>query len=107
VTSAELLSVAALTGGRYAQAFPGFGSERKGALVVSFCRIADAPIRTREPVTEPDVLIIQDPTLLHQRCTRRAAACPAAIAAPLSWNPNHPDRCQPAVVVGRGAPVGH
>ena len=34
--------------------------------VMSFCRIDDKPIRTREPVTEPDALIIQDPTLLHQ-----------------------------------------
>jgi pyruvate ferredoxin oxidoreductase gamma subunit len=66
VTTAELLSVAAFAEGRHAQAFPSFGSERMGAPVVSFCRIADAPIRTREPVTAPDALIIQDPTLLHQ-----------------------------------------
>lgn len=66
VTTAELLSVAAFAEGRHAQAFPSFGSERMGAPVVSFCRIADKPIRTREPVTEPDALIIQDPTLLHQ-----------------------------------------
>jgi pyruvate ferredoxin oxidoreductase gamma subunit len=33
---------------------------------MSFCRIDDVPIRTHEPVTEPDALIIQDPTLLHQ-----------------------------------------
>jgi pyruvate ferredoxin oxidoreductase gamma subunit len=37
-----------------------------GAPVMSFCRIDDKPIRTHEPVTEPDALIIQDPTLLHQ-----------------------------------------
>ena len=66
VTAAELLSVAAFTEGRYAQAFPSFGSERMGAPVVSYCRIADAPIRTHEPVAEPDAVIIQDPTLLHQ-----------------------------------------
>jgi len=66
VTTAELLAVAAFTEDKYAQAFPSFGSERMGAPVMSFCRIDDKPIRTREPVTEPDVLIIQDPTLLHQ-----------------------------------------
>jgi pyruvate ferredoxin oxidoreductase gamma subunit len=66
VTTAELLSVAAFTEGKHAQAFPSFGSERMGAPVVAFCRINDKPIRTREPVTEPDALIIQDPTLLHQ-----------------------------------------
>jgi pyruvate ferredoxin oxidoreductase gamma subunit len=66
VTAAELLSVAAFDEGRHAQAFPSFGSERTGAPVVSFCRFSDGPIRTREPVAEPDALIVQDPTLLHQ-----------------------------------------
>ena len=66
VTAAELLASAAFLQDRYAQAFPSFGSERMGAQVMSFCRIDDKPIRTREPVTEPDALLIQDPTLLHQ-----------------------------------------
>ncbi len=66
VTAAELLSAAAFAEGKYAQAFPSFGSERTGAPVVSFCRIDDKPIRVREPVMQPDAVIIQDPTLLHQ-----------------------------------------
>jgi len=66
VTAAELLSVAAFDEGRFAQAFPSFGSERTGAPVVSFCRIDDREIRVREPVMTPDALIIQDATLLHQ-----------------------------------------
>jgi pyruvate ferredoxin oxidoreductase gamma subunit len=66
VTAAELLASAAVSEGRYAQAFPSFGSEPMGAPVMSFCRIDDQPIRTHEPVSEPDALIIQDPTLLHQ-----------------------------------------
>ena len=66
VTAAELLSVAAFDGGKHAQAFPSFGSERTGAPVVSFCRIDDKEIRAREPIAEPDALIVQDPTLLHQ-----------------------------------------
>jgi pyruvate ferredoxin oxidoreductase gamma subunit len=66
VTAAELLSLAAFDEGRHAQAFPTFGSERMGAPVTAFCRIDDRPIRAREPITEPDALIVQDPTLLHQ-----------------------------------------
>jgi pyruvate ferredoxin oxidoreductase gamma subunit len=66
VTAAELLAAAAFSEGRHAQAFPSFGSERMGAPVMSFCRIDDKPIRTHEPVSEPDALIIQDPTLLRQ-----------------------------------------
>ncbi len=64
VTAAEMLSIAAFLEGRHAQAFPSFGSERTGAPVVSFCRIDDKPIRLREPILEPDALVIQDTTLL-------------------------------------------
>lgn len=66
VTAAEMLSVAAFEQGRHAQAFPSFGSERTGAPVVAFCRIDTREIRLREPIMAPDVLIVQDPTLLHQ-----------------------------------------
>lgn len=66
VTAAEMLSVAAFEQGRHAQAFPSFGSERTGAPVVAFCRIDDREIRLREPILAPDVLIVQDPTLLQQ-----------------------------------------
>src|SRR3954451_6805204 len=66
VTAAELLALAAFLEERHAQAFPSFGSERTGAPVVSFCRIDARPIRVREPIMEPDALIVQDPTLLHQ-----------------------------------------
>jgi pyruvate ferredoxin oxidoreductase gamma subunit len=66
VTATEMLSIAAFEEGRHAQAFPSFGSERTGAPVVAFCRIDDKEIRLREPIMQPDALIIQDPTLLHQ-----------------------------------------
>ncbi len=66
VTAAELLALAAFDEGRHAQAFPSFGSERTGAPVVSFCRIDDHEIRLREPIAEPDALVVADPTLLHQ-----------------------------------------
>lgn len=66
VTAAEMLSIAGFEQGRHAQAFPSFGSERTGAPVVAFCRIDDREIRLREPILTPDVLIVQDPTLLHQ-----------------------------------------
>jgi pyruvate ferredoxin oxidoreductase gamma subunit len=66
VTAAEMLSIAAFREDRYAQAFPSFGSERTGAPVVAFCRIDDREIRLREPIMQPDALIVQDPTLLHQ-----------------------------------------
>jgi pyruvate ferredoxin oxidoreductase gamma subunit len=66
VTAAELLAMAAFTDGKYAQAFPSFGSERMGAPVTAFCRIDETGIRSREAITNPDVVIVQDATLLHQ-----------------------------------------
>jgi pyruvate ferredoxin oxidoreductase gamma subunit len=65
VTSAELLAKAAINEGKYAQAFPAFGPERRGAPVVAFDRIDSlAPIRVRAEIREPDVVIVLDPTLL-------------------------------------------
>jgi len=66
VTAAELLSAAAFLDGLHAQAFPSFGSERMGAPVVAFCRVAERAIRSHEPILRPDAVVIQDPTLLHQ-----------------------------------------
>ncbi len=64
VTAAELIAIAAFKEGRIAQAFPAFGVERTGAPIEAFSRIDQRPIRTREQVNEPDILIIQDPTLI-------------------------------------------
>jgi len=65
VTSAELLAKAAIDEGKYAQAFPSFGPERRGAPVLAFDRISSkAPIRIRAGITEPDVVVVLDPTLL-------------------------------------------
>jgi len=65
VTAAELLAVAAFADGRFSQAFPAFGVERRGAPVQAFTRISDSPIRLRSQVYEPDYVIVQDPTLLE------------------------------------------
>lgn len=64
VTAAEMLSIAAFREGKYAQAFPSFGSERMGAPVMAFCRISDQEIRLREPVISPNAVIIQDKTVI-------------------------------------------
>jgi len=64
VTAAELIAIAAYSEGKEAQAFPSFGVERTGAPIEAFARIDNKPIRTREHVYVPDILIIQDSTLL-------------------------------------------
>lgn len=64
VTAAEMLALAGFMEGHKAQAFPSFGSERTGSPVVAFARLSSQEIRLREPVLEPDVVLIQDRTLL-------------------------------------------
>ncbi|MBI4286403.1 MAG: 2-oxoacid:acceptor oxidoreductase family protein [Chloroflexi bacterium] len=66
VTSAELVAQAAIHEGKFAQAFPSFGPERRGAPVLSFVRVdASQPIRVRTEIREPDVVVILDPSLLR------------------------------------------
>ena len=64
VTSAELVALAAISEGKYAQAFPSFGPERRGAPVLSFIRVDTAPIKMRYEIRKPDVVVVLDPTLI-------------------------------------------
>lgn len=64
VTASELIAIAAFADGSYSQAFPSFGVERTGAPIESFARINDKPVKIREHVYNPDVLIILDASLL-------------------------------------------
>lgn len=64
VTAAELVGFAAHSDGKFAHAFPAFGSERMGAPVQAFVRISNEHIRLRSQVYNPDYVIVQDPTLI-------------------------------------------
>ncbi len=66
VTSVEILAEAAISEGKYAQAFPSFGPERRGAPVLAYVRISPTqPIRIRSSITEPDIAVVLDPGLLR------------------------------------------
>lgn len=65
VTSAELVALAAIGLGRYAQSMPSFGPERRGAPVQAFLRVSEEQIRVRAEVTRPDIVVILDDSLLH------------------------------------------
>ena len=65
VTAARLLAEAAFNEGKYCQAFPSFGAERRGAPVLAFTRIDNKPIRIRTLVYEPNFVVVLDPTLLE------------------------------------------
>ncbi|MCC6443838.1 MAG: 2-oxoacid:acceptor oxidoreductase family protein [Armatimonadetes bacterium] len=64
-TASLLFGESALGEGKYVQAFPEYGPERMGAPVQSYNRVSDEPITLHCGVTEPDVVIVLDPTLLE------------------------------------------
>ncbi len=61
VTLADVLSAEE---GRYVQAFPEFGAEKRGAPILAFNRISRRPIRTHSQVYYPDIVVVTDPSLL-------------------------------------------
>ncbi len=64
VTSAEMVAIAAINEGKYAQAFPSFGPERRGAPVIAFARVSDTKIRNRTKVYAPDIVVVLDPSVM-------------------------------------------
>ncbi len=63
VTASEVLAEAALHEGKYFQAFPDYGPERMGAPIRAYTRISSTPINQHHQITEPDVVVVLDPTL--------------------------------------------
>jgi pyruvate ferredoxin oxidoreductase gamma subunit len=64
VTSVELLALAAIGEGKFAQGFPSFGPERRGAPVAAFNRIDDHQIKVRSGVYTPDIVVVLDESLV-------------------------------------------
>lgn len=64
VTSAELVALAAIDAGGFAQSMPSFGPERRGAPVQAYLRVSDEKIRVRAEVTKPDIVVVLDESLM-------------------------------------------
>jgi pyruvate ferredoxin oxidoreductase gamma subunit len=65
-TAAHLLAMGFMRGGSYAQAFPEYGPERRGAPLRAFTRASSAPIRRHDSVTRPDLVVVLEPSLLRE-----------------------------------------
>jgi 2-oxoacid:acceptor oxidoreductase gamma subunit (pyruvate/2-ketoisovalerate family) len=65
-TAAQILALALLREGKGVQAFPEYGPERRGAPLRAFTRIADRPIRRHDTITDPDVVVVLEPSLVHE-----------------------------------------
>jgi pyruvate ferredoxin oxidoreductase gamma subunit len=65
-TAAHLYALASLRAGESAQAFPEYGPERRGAPVRAYTRIDNRPIRRHDSVTQPDAVVVLDPSLIGE-----------------------------------------
>lgn len=65
VTAARMMASAAVKDGKFATACPFYGAERRGAPIVSFVRIDDAPVRIYSQITKPDIVVVLDPTVME------------------------------------------
>src|SRR5512136_1056405 len=64
VTAARLLALSAIHDGKYATACPFYGAERRGAPIVSFVRINDAPIKIYSQIKKPDMVVVLDASVM-------------------------------------------
>jgi pyruvate ferredoxin oxidoreductase gamma subunit len=62
-TASQVLALALLRHGKSVQAFPEYGPERRGAPVRAYTRASARPIRRHDSITEPDVVVVLDPSL--------------------------------------------
>lgn len=65
-TAAHILALALLESGRSVQAFPEYGPERRGAPLRAFTRVSDRPIRRHDGVTDPDLVVVLEPSVVHE-----------------------------------------
>jgi pyruvate ferredoxin oxidoreductase gamma subunit len=65
-TAAQVFAVSAMRAGKSVQAFPEYGPERRGAPMRAYTRIDDKRIRRHDSVTNPDVVVVLEPSLLHE-----------------------------------------
>lgn len=68
-SAAYLLAESALGAGKYIQAFPEYGPERMGAPMKAYTRISSKPIRIHSQITNPDIIVVLDPSLLKIKDT--------------------------------------
>ena len=65
-TASQLYATALMHAGKSVQAFPEYGPERRGAPLRAFTRVDDAPIRRHDAITHPDVVVVLEPSLVHE-----------------------------------------
>jgi len=70
VVGANILAEAAMREGKYVQAFPLFGAERRGAAVQAFLRVDTKRIYMKDIVERPDHVIVLDAGLIKTKAAQ-------------------------------------
>jgi pyruvate ferredoxin oxidoreductase gamma subunit len=65
-TASQVLALALLRSGRFVQAFPEYGPERRGAPLRAFTRSSSKPIRRHDAIDHPDAVVVLEPSLIHE-----------------------------------------
>lgn len=65
-TAAQILALALMRSGKGVQAFPEYGPERRGAPLRAFTRVSDRPIRRHDTITDPDLVVVLEPSLVRE-----------------------------------------
>jgi pyruvate ferredoxin oxidoreductase gamma subunit len=80
-TASQLLAVGLLRAGKSVQAFPEYGPERRGAPMRAYTRVDDKPIRRHDAIEHPDVVVVLEPSLLHDASVTAGLAPEGLIVA--------------------------
>ena len=109
-TAAQILALALLRDGKGVQAFPEYGPERRGAPLRAFTRIADRPIRRHDTITDPDVVVVLEPSLVHEAGVAdglqpEGSCSSTARRRRPSWTASTSAACRPRAWRRRSAPA--
>ena len=92
VAAAHVLAMALFAEGKWVQAFPHFGVERRGAPVASFVRFDEQPIELRCHIYHPDYVIVLDPTLSDSAAVAQGLKPGCSVLLNSPCNPDEPGR---------------
>jgi 2-oxoacid:acceptor oxidoreductase gamma subunit (pyruvate/2-ketoisovalerate family) len=99
-TAAQVLALALMRSGRSVQAFPEYGPERRGAPLRAFTRTSEGPIRRHDAVTHPDVVVVLEPSLVHETDVTEGLAPDGVVIVNAAETPRELEhenvRCVPA-----------
>jgi 2-oxoacid:acceptor oxidoreductase gamma subunit (pyruvate/2-ketoisovalerate family) len=99
-TAAQVLALASLEAGKSVQAFPEYGPERRGAPLRAFTRLSNEPIRRHDSITDPDLVVVLEPSLVHEAAVTEGLGADGVLLVNGDARPDELDgfdvRCVPA-----------